>query len=125
MKKHMIIALMALLPVACSGSDDAGAKLDPAAVAAGKKVFTDNGCAACHGDNGTGDTPAGKALTPQPRNYTDAAWQDGTTDDQIKKSIVDGTKTAEGTPTAMIAYGDKIKGDDLNNLVTFIRSLKK
>src|SRR6185295_9190126 len=32
-------------------------------------------CSGCHGPNGQGDGPAGVALTPKPRNFTDAAWQ--------------------------------------------------
>ena len=118
MKKLLILAATALLPVACGGSEPA-VKLDPAAVEAGKKVYTDNGCVACHGENGDGNTPAGKALTPPPRNYTDAKWQSETTDAQIKKTL------AEGRPgTGMIAY-PSIQGADLDNLIVFIRSMKK
>ena len=123
MKKHLIIALMAILPVACSGSDEPAVTLDPAAVAAGQKVFTDNSCSACHGETGTGDGAAAAALDPKPRNYSDAKWQSETSDESLKQVITDGG-TAHGMSAAMIAYPN-IKGDDLNNLVTFIRSLKK
>jgi mono/diheme cytochrome c family protein len=119
MKKQLIIALMALLPVACSSSEPAAPALDAAAVAAGKKVYVDNGCVACHGETGMGDTVVGKALTPPPRDYTNAKWQSDTSDEQIKKTLAEGR---EGT--AMVAYKN-ITGTDLENLVTFIRSLKK
>ena len=123
MKKHLIIALMALLPVACSGSDEPEVTLDPAAVAAGKKVFTDKGCAGCHGDTGTGDGAAAAALPVKPRNYSDAKWQSETTDEQLMKVINEGG-AANGLNVTMAAYPD-IKGDDMKNLITFIRSLKK
>ena len=43
-----------------------GREADPAAVAAGAKIFADN-CASCHGDAGTGNTELGAP------NLTDAA----------------------------------------------------
>lgn len=126
MKNKALIALMALLPVACGGSDTPAAPaLDAAAVAAGKAVFAEKGCTGCHGETGLGDGAAAAALDPKPRNYTDAKWQSETTDEQIKASITEGTKRADGTPTSMIAYGALLKGEELNNLVTYIRSLKK
>ncbi len=116
MKHKALIALMALLPVACGGSD--APALDAAAVAAGKKLFAENGCTACHGDSGLGDGLAAVNLDPKPQNYTDAKWQADTSDEQIKKSI------NEGKGTGMAAYA-AIQGDDLNNIVSYIRSLKK
>jgi mono/diheme cytochrome c family protein len=123
MKKNLIIALMALLPVACSGSDDTTANLDPVAVAAGQAVFTKNACAGCHGETGTGDGAAAAGLPVKPRNYSDAKWQEATTDEDLKKVISDGG-AAHGMSALMAPYPG-IEGDDLNNLVTFIRSLKK
>ena len=123
MKKHMIIALMALLPVACSGSDEPVVELDAAAVAAGKAVYAKNQCAGCHGETGTGDGAAAASLPVKPRNYSDAKWQSETTDEQLKKVINEGG-AAHGLNAIMVPY-PAIQGDDLNNLVTFIRSLKK
>ncbi|MDF1836983.1 MAG: cytochrome c [Planctomycetota bacterium] len=123
MKKHMIIALMALLPVACSGSDEPEVKLDPAAVAAGQKVFAANACAGCHGETGTGDGAAAAALPVKPRNYSDAKWQAETTDEQLIKVINEGG-AANGLNALMAAYPN-IQGEDMKNLITFIRSLKK
>ncbi|MFT4648909.1 MAG: mono/diheme cytochrome c family protein [Planctomycetota bacterium] len=122
MKKHLIIALMAILPVACSGSNDA-AKLDPAAVAAGKAVFAENFCATCHGETGAGDGVAAAGLPVKPRDYSDAKWQAATTDEQLKKVLTEGG-AANGLSILMAAYPN-IVGDDLNNLVAFIRSMKK
>jgi mono/diheme cytochrome c family protein len=47
-------------------------------------------CATCHGYSGRGDGPGARALNPRPRNYTDPDWQKSVTDEQIKKTIVEG-----------------------------------
>jgi len=47
-------------------------------------------CIMCHGKKGKGDGPTGKALTPRPRNWTDAEWQKTVTDDRLFKVIRDG-----------------------------------
>lgn len=47
-------------------------------------------CATCHGYSGKGDGPGARALNPKPRNYTDPNWQKSVTDEQIKKTIVEG-----------------------------------
>ncbi len=41
--------------------------------AAGRDVYTQNGCATCHGATGAGDGPVGKTLDPRPRDFRDAA----------------------------------------------------
>ncbi|MCA9000305.1 MAG: DUF1579 family protein [Planctomycetes bacterium] len=94
-------------------------KLDLSAVAAGRRVYEGYGCVACHGEDGAGNTIVAKTLTPSPRNHTDSRWQNETTDEQIRKTIV------EGRPgTAMVGYPN-IKEKDVDNLIAFIRSLKK
>lgn len=55
-------------------------------------------CAACHGPDGQGNGPASAALNPKPRNYSDAAWQKSVTDDQIKKTIVEGGQAVGKSP---------------------------
>ena len=43
-------------------------------IAAGKAVYMQpDKCVVCHGASGDGNTPAGQALTPRPRNFTDCA----------------------------------------------------
>ena len=122
MKQLALIGLLALIPVSCGGGDD-GPKLDPVAVAAGKTLFTSNGCVGCHGATGIGDGAAAVALPVKPRNYTDAKWQDATPDADIKKVIKDGGK-AHGMSEMMAAYPN-LSDVELNNIVAFIRSLKK
>src|SRR5690242_17557247 len=47
-------------------------------------------CAVCHGESGTGNGPGAAALTPKPRDYTNAEWQAKVTDDQIRSVILMG-----------------------------------
>lgn len=120
MKKYAILLALSALPIACGGGSG-----DAAAVAAGKQLFTDNICVTCHGETGEGDGPASVALEPKPRKYSDATWQDATTDETIKNVIVDGG-LAHGL-SALMPPNPTLKGRtaDLNNIVAYIRSLKK
>jgi hypothetical protein len=52
----------------------------------------------CHGESGKGDGPAAAALTPKPRDYTDAVWQKSVSDEQIKKTITGGGASVGKSP---------------------------
>ena len=78
-------------------------------------------CVPCHGPNGVGDGPASAALTPKPRDYTDAAWQKTVTDDQLKKTILYGG-AAVGKSATMPSQPDlESKPEVLDGLVKIIR----
>ena len=86
-------------------------KTDPAA---GKKVYTANGCGGCHAIKGEGGMN-GPDLTKFASDKTkDAKWTAVQIQDP-KKHKAD---------SAMPAYADKIKGKDLNNLVAYLLTLK-
>ncbi len=93
-----------------------------AAAADVKEVFK-NRCAPCHGESGKGDGPGAAALTPKPRDYTNAAWQDSVKDEDIKKTILYGG-AAVGKSPAMPANQDLDGKPELDALVTYIRSFK-
>lgn len=80
---------------------------DPAA------VYKTN-CAACHGADGKGQGPMGKAL-----HVKDLASDEvqALSDQDLKKIIADGKGK-------MPAYKSKLSDDDIAALVTFIRSLR-
>lgn len=86
----------------------------------GKELFTQNGCAGCHGETGLGDGPAGQALNPKPRNFTH------TSEYKQGSSVEDITKTIEtGIPgTAMVAYPHIPEGDR-KLIAEYIVSLQK
>lgn len=133
---------------ACKGQDHAGGPL-PAAPAADAKDFGDKSrgetqtaaatsapaqtadqvfstrCATCHGTSGHGNGPAAQALKPKPRDYSDPAWQKSVTDQQIKKTIIEGG-AAVGKSTLMAPNADLAdKPAILDGLVEIIRGFGK
>ena len=94
---------------------------DPAADA--RKLFSTK-CVVCHGDHGAGDGPGAAALNPKPRAFADATWQASVTDEQIKKTIVEGG-AAVGKSAAMSANPELAdKPDELTALVKIVRDFK-
>jgi mono/diheme cytochrome c family protein len=73
-------------------------------------------CAGCHGPGGQGGGPN---LPPnaQARDLTDAAWQQGTTDEAIAQVIVQGRGM-------MPAFGNQLGEAGVRALVAHVRSLK-
>lgn len=95
---------------------------DPAVEA--KSLFKTK-CVVCHGDHGAGDGPGAAAIVPKPRAFAEPAWQASTTDEQIKKIILEGGP-AVGKSPAMPPNPD-LKGKDevVSALVKLIREFKK
>lgn len=82
-------------------------------------------CATCHGTDGTGNGPAAASLEPKPRNYTDPAWQESVTDDDIKNIIVQGGQAVG--KSAMMPPNPQLKDqpETLDGLVKIIRGFGK
>jgi len=79
---------------------------------------------ACHGDHGAGDGPASAPLNPKPRAFADPVWQASVTDDQLKKTIVEGG-AGVGKSVAMSANPElKDKPEELTALVKIVRDFK-
>lgn len=102
-------------------------------VAAGNAKFQEL-CVSCHGPGGKGDGPTGKALAaagqPAPRDFTIGDFKldtdkDGKagTDTDLKNVITKGALVYGGS--AMMAPVQGLSDADLDNMVAFIRSLKK
>jgi len=89
--------------------------------AADAKTTWNDKCAKCHGAEGKGDTKMGKKLGI--KDYTDATVQAGFTDEQAFKALKEGIKDKAGS-TRMKAVEDMSDGD-INDLVAYVRSLKK
>ncbi len=64
---------------------------------AAKQIFSQR-CAACHGVDGRGDGPAGAALNPKPRDYTDHAWQTSVSDERLRQVIAQGGPAVGKSP---------------------------
>ena len=133
MKKVLFVVelLMLIGLVACGGGQadsisspdtipaDYAGKINPFGVetaSAGAEIFKAN-CAACHGDTGHGDGPAGAALVPTPRNLADLQTQVG--DDYLFWRISTGK---EGT--AMVSWKDILTEEQIWQVISFLRTLK-
>lgn len=55
-------------------------------------------CSTCHGKEGMGDGPAGKALNPKPRNFHDAEWRKKATWERVHTVIKKGGAAAGLSP---------------------------
>jgi len=96
-------------PAAIAGSGDA---------AKGKAVYEQR-CLACHGPQGKGDGPTGKVLVPPAADFTSAASK--------KKSDADLLKIIENgkPPTAMIAWKGQLSDQDIQNVLAYVKTLRK
>ncbi len=87
-------------------------------VAAGKQVYT-RSCAPCHGTSGEGGP--GNDLIPAAPDLTDAAWDHGSTDGEIFTSIKNGIAPEFN----MTPFKDRLKDDEIWNVVNYLRSIAK
>ena len=96
----------------------------PANPTADARHVFDTRCVVCHGNHGAGDGPGAAALNPKPRAFSDASWQASVTDEQIKKTIVEGG-AAVGKSVAMAANPElREKPEELSALVKIVRDFK-
>lgn len=135
MRKVLLISLIlaAFVLISCKGGNaDVDSAAVPASVpaefagktnpfgadaaSAGAVVFKAN-CAACHGDTGHGDGPAGAALVPAPKNLAELQAQVG--DDYLFWRINSGK---DGT--AMVSWKGILTEEQIWQVISFIRTLK-
>lgn len=81
----------------------------------------DNNCAKCHSADGSGSSKIGKKL--KLKDYTDAAVQAGMKDDEMFKAIKEGI--TENGKEKMKAFKDDLSDAEVNDLVAYIRKMKK
>lgn len=129
------LVLLAVVPLAVLGCNDpppgkpstgekAGAAPAPVAQGANMgdafEVFTQR-CAPCHGANGRGDGAGAAALRPKPRDYTDGAWQKSVTDEQLRKTILQGGAAVGKSPMMPASPDLERKPETVEGLVKLIR----
>jgi mono/diheme cytochrome c family protein len=81
----------------------------------------ENHCTKCHGDDGKGQTKAGKKL--QLKDYTDAKAQAEMKDEDMTKAISDGIFDKAGKEK-MKAYKDELSAAEIADLVAYVRKFK-
>ncbi len=80
-------------------------------------------CASCHGADGKAESAQAKKM--KVADMTAADWQKKFSDDDIKKVITDGLKREkDGTKQEMKGFAEKLKAEEIDGLVKFIRGLK-
>ena len=96
----------------------------PAAKAAARELWTTR-CANCHGPDGRGDGPSGRVLLKPPRDFHDATWQAGVTDDHLRRTIVEGGHSV-GLSRDMAANADLAhRPAVVDELVQIVRSHRR
>ena len=87
-----------------------------------KKTF-EYYCSPCHGTKGKGDgTFFTIDLKPKPRNFLDVEYMKKRTDDQLIKSITDGSKAVDKSNLCP-PWGKTLSEKRIKELVAYIRSL--
>jgi len=90
----------------------------PESIAAGQQLYLRN-CASCHGRNGEGGP--GNDLIPAAPSLLGDSWSHGSTDGELFVNIKNGI----APDFNMVPFKDKLKDDDIWNVVNYIRSIKK
>lgn len=80
------------------------------------KTLYDKHCAKCHGKDGRAKSFRGKLVHAQ--DFTDKAWQESTTDDQMIEVIKNGSGK-------MPDFGKKLKDEQIKSLIEYIRKFIK
>ncbi len=108
-------------PVVAGAPSQPAAASSPAAATA-RHIFATR-CTPCHGPQGMGDGPASAGLTPKPRNFGDAAWQQSIDDAYVEKIIKFGG-VAVGKSPAMPGNPDLTDPAIVAELRAVVRSFK-
>lgn len=90
-----------------------------AAVVRGSIVFRTY-CVLCHGADGRGDGRAAKLYTPRPANLTVSPFGDA-----YKEMIIRGGGASVGRSSFMPPWGGELSEEQIHDLVTFLRELRK
>lgn len=95
-------------------------KPTPDVIAKGKAIFEGKGtCFTCHGQTGKGDGPAGAALDPSPRNFSNPEFAKIRTEGEMFWVVKNGSPG-----TGMIAYAPAmITDEEAWQAIAYARSL--
>jgi mono/diheme cytochrome c family protein len=115
--------ILALAHVSFAVAEDQSAVLprdsSDAAVIRGGIAFRTY-CVLCHGATGNGDGRAAKMYKPRPANLTVSPFPD-----QYKEMIIRGGGASVGRSPYMPPWGDELTDEQIRDLVSFLRELRK
>jgi len=80
-------------------------------------------CAACHGQSGAGDGPAGAALDPAPADFTDPAFWAERDEQRIVTVIRDGAVAVGGSPL-MVAWRGTYSEEQIQALAEHVMTFR-
>jgi len=86
------------------------------AVTEGQQLYTTN-CVGCHGDDASGNGPAGASLDPKPANLQNTAKE---TSPAYQHWIVSEGGVAAGMSATMPAFKGALSDDDIWKIVTYL-----
>jgi mono/diheme cytochrome c family protein len=86
----------------------------------GKKLFAKAKCIKCHGEDGKGDTEKGRELLAP--DFTNKSFQKEATDEEMTDIISNGSKDKK-KKVLMPPYKNKLRKEDIQVLVRYVRSL--
>ncbi|MCY4042595.1 MAG: cytochrome c [Candidatus Dadabacteria bacterium] len=114
--KSATFAFLAVFAAVFACADAFAAKGDGEA---GKQSFI-TVCASCHGEGGKGDGIASAALTPKPRDLSDAEYLSTLTDEYLFEVINKGGM-AVGKSAMMPPWGGVLGDEGAWNVIAYIR----
>jgi len=117
----VVAVVIALSPVAMATDEAAAAPRDTqtASVVRGGIVYRTY-CVLCHGSDGRGDGRAAKMYTPKPANLTVSPFNDA-----YKEMIIRRGGPGVGRSAFMPPWGDELSDEQIHDLVSFLRELRK
>ena len=111
---HRILKEAGIAPLETEPAPEA----TPERIAAGYALYTNGGCASCHGENGHGDGLAAQALPVKPRDFTRGRFHRGSSAADIHETLMTGL---DGTP--MASFAKVMSPEDLWNVSLFVHRL--
>ena len=108
----ILISLTALTANSSASGESSGSFMRPAG-----QLYR-RYCVSCHGNDGKAKTSKGKYS--HARDLTEADWQADVSDERIFNSIMNGRNVRGNMPP----FGQKLKEQEINSLVSFVRGLK-
>ena len=116
MRKTTFSILFAVAITAALAATETFSAASPNPNAASAAALYARNCASCHGRDGRAKTA--KAKSNHARNVADPDWQNRVSDERIFNAIMNGKGKMPG-------YSKKLSEQEIDSLVSYVRSLKK